>query len=86
MLFFFVFVCFFSRPLAGSHQAWRDKNGGPQLAVVANDDERLHVVLENLGLLPYFDFVLTSREVKTRQGIALAVPDGTGRDAVDFYS
>ncbi|CAN0382831.1 unnamed protein product [Pylaiella littoralis] len=33
-----------------------------KLAVVAEDDERLHVVLENLGLLPYFDFVLTSRE------------------------
>lgn len=45
-------------------QAWRDTNGGPKLAVVAEDDERLHVVLENLGLLPYFDFVLTSREVR----------------------
>lgn len=44
-------------------QAWRDERGGPKLAVVANDDERLHVTLENLGLLPYFDFVLTSREV-----------------------
>ena len=67
----FVLLCFFrscfrccSRPLATCRQAWRDKNGGPQLAVVANDDERLHIVLENLGLLPYFDFVLTSREVR----------------------
>ncbi|CAM9940319.1 unnamed protein product, partial [Hapterophycus canaliculatus] len=42
--------------------AWRDNDGGPKLAVVADDDDRLHVVLENLGLLPYFDFVLTSRE------------------------
>ncbi|CAB1104691.1 unnamed protein product [Ectocarpus sp. CCAP 1310/34] len=42
--------------------AWRDNEGGPKLAVVADDDDRLHVVLENLGLLPYFDFVLTSRE------------------------
>lgn len=33
------------------------------MAVLADDDDRLHVVLENLGLLPYFDFVLTSREV-----------------------
>lgn len=31
--------------------------------MIANDDERLHVLLENLGILPYFDFVLTSREV-----------------------
>lgn len=44
-------------------QAWRDNDGGPKLAVLADDDDRLHVVLENLGLLPYFDFVLTSREV-----------------------
>lgn len=31
--------------------------------MIANEDERLHVLLENLGILPYFDFVLTSREV-----------------------
>lgn len=49
------------------HQAWRDNEGGPKLAVVADDDDRLHVVLENLGLLPYFDFVLTSREVRGGQ-------------------
>ncbi|CAN0399141.1 unnamed protein product [Ascophyllum nodosum] len=45
--------------------AWRD-NGGPKLAVVANADERLNVTLENLGLLPYFDFVLTSQEVGSK--------------------
>lgn len=45
-------------------KAWRDNDGGPKLAVLADDDDRLHVVLENLGLLPYFDFVLTSREVR----------------------
>lgn len=42
---------------------WRDENNGPKLAVITNEDERVHVILENLGILPYFDFVLTSREM-----------------------
>lgn len=45
-----------------TEQAWR-ANGGPKLAVVANADERLNVTLENMGILPYFDFVLTTHEV-----------------------
>lgn len=41
---------------------WRDE-GGPVLAVLANHDERLHKILENLGIDGAFDFVLTSREI-----------------------
>lgn len=41
---------------------WRDE-GGPVLAVLANHDERLHQVLENLGIADAFDFILTSREI-----------------------
>lgn len=59
---FFACVCLVV-PSPHFNQAWRDNDGGPKLAVLADDDDRLHVVLENMGLLPYFDFVLTSREV-----------------------
>ena len=35
------------------------------LGVLGNFDERLPTVLDNLGILTYFDFILTSREVST---------------------
>ncbi|CAM9197653.1 unnamed protein product [Chrysoparadoxa australica] len=40
---------------------WRDE-GGPQLGVVSNCDERLSTILENLGLLQFFDHLIISRE------------------------
>lgn len=41
---------------------WRDMGNGPKLAVVSNTDDRMHLVLAELGLSKYFDFILTSYE------------------------
>lgn len=41
---------------------WREE-GGPQLAVLSNFDERLHSILDQVGVADAFDFVLTSREI-----------------------
>lgn len=50
------------------------------MAVLADDDDRLHVVLENMGLLPYFDFVLTSREVRAcAHEVSGLLREGDGR-------
>ncbi|CAM9223921.1 unnamed protein product [Phaeothamnion confervicola] len=44
-------------------RAWRDSGEGPVLGVLSNADERLVTILDNLGILDYFDFVVTSREI-----------------------
>ncbi|CAM9542227.1 unnamed protein product [Scytosiphon promiscuus] len=44
-------------------RAWCMKDGGPKaLGAISNFDERLHLLLKNLGVYDSFDFVLTSRE------------------------
>jgi putative hydrolase of the HAD superfamily len=43
---------------------WRQQENGPtHVGCISNFDERLHLILENLGIKDQFDFVLTSREV-----------------------
>jgi FMN phosphatase YigB (HAD superfamily) len=49
--------------------SWRDTGSGPLLGIIANADERLPTILDNLGILPYFDFVVTSRQVRQYQYI-----------------
>lgn len=52
------------RPLAGAIEALRAlRAGGVKLALVSNFDSRLHRVIEELGLAPYFSAVAVSSEV-----------------------
>jgi REG-2-like HAD superfamily hydrolase len=44
---------------------WRDQGAGPKLGIISNNDNRLNAVLQDLGLSQYFDFVLTSYDVKS---------------------
>ena len=42
---------------------WKASPGGPtHLGLISNFDERLHPLIENLGIAQHFDFILTSRE------------------------
>ena len=41
---------------------WRDMGGGPKLGIISNFDDRLHSILNQLGLGESFDFILTSYE------------------------
>jgi HAD superfamily hydrolase (TIGR01549 family) len=43
--------------------AWRDQGNGPKLGVISNFDERLHGILTDLGIIEFFDFIITSREI-----------------------
>jgi REG-2-like HAD superfamily hydrolase len=46
---------------------WRDQGSGPRIGVISNFDDRLVAILKELGLLEYFDFVLTSHEAKSEK-------------------
>eukprot|EP01041_Mallomonas_annulata_P008090 gene8090-16601_t len=48
-------------------RAWRDMGSGPKIGIVSNYDERLHYILEDLGILDSFDFVLTSFETQSEK-------------------
>jgi HAD superfamily hydrolase (TIGR01549 family) len=43
---------------------WRDQGSGPRIGVVSNMDDRLALILADLDLTKYFDFVSTSYETK----------------------
>ncbi|CAM9536200.1 unnamed protein product [Discosporangium mesarthrocarpum] len=52
-----------ARQVLANLRAWCDSEEGPAaLGVVSNFDERLHLLLKNLGVYDSFDFVITSRE------------------------
>jgi FMN phosphatase YigB (HAD superfamily) len=46
---------------------WRDQGSGPKLGIISNFDERLVHIVKDLGLDIYFDFVLTSKEMKVEK-------------------
>mmetsp|Transcript_14122 Transcript_14122/g.23494 ORF Transcript_14122/g.23494 Transcript_14122/m.23494 type:complete len:396 (-) Transcript_14122:286-1473(-) len=46
---------------------WRDIGNGPKIGIVSNFDDRLSSILKELGIHDFFDFVLTSYEVKTEK-------------------
>lgn len=44
---------------------WRDIGAGPKIGVISNFDERLEIILKELGMMHYFDFVITSADAKS---------------------
>ena len=43
---------------------WRDMGNGPKIGVLSNFDDRLPVILADLGIAEYFDFIMTSFDAK----------------------
>jgi len=41
---------------------WRMRGNGPKLGVIANFDDRLELLLENLNIAHYFDLIISARE------------------------
>lgn len=48
-------------------RGWRDQGAGPRLGVLSNFDDRLPTILKELGLLAYFDLVVTSQETRAEK-------------------
>jgi REG-2-like HAD superfamily hydrolase len=43
---------------------WKEIPNGPKIGVLTNFDNRVEIILDNLGILDVFDFIVTSEECK----------------------